>query len=330
MEVRSFVLCNARGDEVCVSNYGARLLQWHTEIDGAERNIVLGYSSLSDYLDDPFYLGAIVGPFANRIGDSRFYIDDKEFNLDANEGKHHLHGGPNALSNMFWSVSEQTSHAITLECEMADGFNGYPGPITFKVVYRLNDDRALIIDLYASSEQATVVGPTSHPYFNLAGVGNDHHHHLLQVFGENYTEVDEKCIPTGEILPVDDTPLDFRRPRILSDEEERDNIDHNFTVRSKSEGAQAILISPDKKLQLHVTSDYPGMQIYTGHHLDGKFQSKEGICLEPQFYPNSPNIDTFPFYLTTPDEPFVAQIKYQLVEKETMIQELEPQIPIDD
>ncbi len=330
MEMRSFLLCNARGDEVCISNFGARLLQWHTEVDGSERNIILGYSSLSDYPNDPFYLGAIVGPFANRIGDARFFIEDQESTLDANEGRHHLHGGRNAISDMFWEVSEQTSHAITLERELADGFNGYPGPIKFKVVYRLNDESTLIIDLYASSEKATVVGPTSHPYFNLAGVGNDHRHHVLQVFAENYTEVDEKCIPTGAILPVDGTPLDYRQPRILSDEKDRDNVDHNFTVRTSSEGPQAILISPDKKLQLHVTSDYPGLQVYTGHHLNGKFESKEGICLEPQFYPNSPNIDNFPFYLTTPEEPFRAQIRYQLVAKEASIDELGKQIPIEE
>ena len=330
MEVRSFVLCNARGDEVCISNYGARLLQWHTEVDGVERNVVLGYTSLTDYPNDPFYLGAVVGPFANRIGDSRFIVDDEEFNLDANEGRHHLHGGRSAIADMFWQVSEQTTHAITLQCEIADGFNGYPGPINFKVVYRLNDEGALIIDLYASSEKATVVGPTSHPYFNLAGVGNDYRQHVLQIFAENYTEIDEKSIPTGEILPVDGTPLDFRQPRILSDDKDRDNVDHNFTVRSKSEGPQAILISPDKKLQLHVTSDYPGIQVYTGHHLNGKFESKEGLCLEPQFYPNSPNIDTFPFYLTTPNEPFKAQIKYQLVKKETTVNEFERQLPIEE
>lgn len=313
MKLRSFVLCNAAGDEVCISNFGARLLQWHTDVDGIERNIILGYSSLSDYQQDPFYLGAMVGPFANRIGSAEFFIDDQLITLDANEGVNHLHGGRNAISDMFWEVTEQSEQMLVLTCQLDDGFNGYPGPIAFKVVYRLNDDSALIIDIYADSEQPTVIGPTSHPYFNLAGVGNDHQHHILQVFAESYTETCSKGIPTGEIIPVEATSLDFRQPRILSSEASRDNVDHNFTVVGSATEPQAKLISPDKKLQLHVMSDYPGLQVYTGHHLDGKFTSKEGLCLEPQFYPNSPNIDTFPFYLTTPEEPFSAQIKYQLV-----------------
>ncbi len=315
MEMRSFVLCNSMGDEVCISNYGARLLQWHINVDGEERNIILGYSSLSDYQNDPFYLGAMVGPYANRIGGAAFNIDDQASKLDANEGLNHLHGGRNALSDMFWQVTEQSEQVIAMTCTVEDGFNGYPGPIEFKVVYRLNDESTLIIDMYASSEQDTVIGPTSHPYFNLAGLGNCHENHLLQVFAENYTELDDRNVPTGGILPVEGTPLDFRQPRILSADPERDNVDHNFTVSSTLDEPQARLISPDKKLKLEVSSDYPGIQIYTGHGLDGKFSPKSGICLEPQFYPNSPNIDTFPFYLTTPEEPFKAQIRYQLIKQ---------------
>lgn len=316
MELRSFVLCNAKGDEVCISNYGARILQWHTDVDGEERNIVLGYSSLNDYQSDPAYLGAIAGPFANRIGGAQFEIDDEVYQLDANDGLNHLHGGRNSISDMEWEVEEQSEQALTLSCQLEDGFNGYPGAMTFKVVYRLDDESTLIIDFYVTTEKATVVGPTSHPYFNLAGMGNDHKNHVLQIFAENYTTIDDKNIPTGEIAPVGGTALDFRQPRILSSEADRDNIDHNFTVQPNSESAQAILISPDKKLQLHVRSDYPGLQIYTGHGLDGKFEPKSGICLEPQFYPNSPNIDNFPFTLTTPEEPFKSQIRYQLVTME--------------
>ncbi|NMP30072.1 galactose mutarotase [Thalassotalea sp. M1531] len=313
MELRSFVLCNASGDEVCISNYGARLLQWHTQVGNEDRNIILGYSSLSEYLDDPFYHGAIAGPFANRIGGASFSIDNNEFKLQANEGKNHLHGGDKSISDQFWEIVAQEEQVITLKCELEDGFNGYPGAMNFWVTYHLNNDSSLDIDIKVTTEQATVVGPTTHPYFNLAGIESEASGHILQIFAENYTEIDSASIPTGEIVPVDGTPLDFRQPRRLDPKQSKDNLDHNFVVSRSAEESQAILISPDKKLQLHVSSGYPGLQVYTGKHLSGKFESSSGICLEPQFYPNSPNVDNFPFYLTTPEEPFSMRISYKLV-----------------
>ena len=313
MELRSFVLCNAAGDEVCISNYGARLLQWHTNVDGVDRNIILGYSNLSDYQNDPFYHGAFVGPYANRIGGAQFTIDDKVFGLQTNEGRHHLHGGENSISDMFWEVVAQEEQVITLKCELEDSFNGYPGPVVFWVTYHLNNDSSLDINVKVITEQPTVIGPTTHPYFNLAGVDADATGHTLQIFADNYTEVDADNIPTGEITPVDETSLDFRQPRRLSSEQGKDELDHNFIVNRPANESQAILISPDKKLQLHVSSGYPGLQVYTGNFLAGKFAPKSGICLEPQFYPNSPNIDNFPFYLTLPEEPFKMRMTYRLV-----------------
>ncbi|MFD2167880.1 aldose epimerase family protein [Thalassotalea euphylliae] len=315
MDLRSFVLCNASGDEVCISNYGARLLQWHTELDNETRNIILGYSNLSDYQNDPFYHGAIVGPYANRIGDAAFTIDDQKFSLQANEGKHHLHGGADSVSDMYWEIVAQEEQVLTLKCELPDGFNGYPGNMHFWVTYHLNNDSSLDIDIKVTTDKPTVIGPTTHPYFNLAGIDNSAVGHMLQVFADNYTEVDTANIPTGEVIPVEGSKMDFRQPMTLSGEVGSTDLDHNFVVRQKNGDAQAILISPDKKLQLHVSSGYPGLQIYTGKFLSGKFESSSGICMEPQFYPNSPNVDSFPFYLTTPEEPFSMRISYKLLKK---------------
>ena len=317
MELRSFVLCNASGDEVCISNYGARLLQWHTEVGKQDRNIILGYSSLSDYLQDPFYHGAVVGPYANRISGAAFTLSGKTFPLQANEGKHHLHGGADSISDMVWEIVAQEAQVLTLKCELPDGFNGYPGAMNYWVTYHLNNDSSLDIDIKVTTEQATVIGPTTHPYFNLAGIEESATGHTLQVFADNYTEVDSHNMPTGDICPVTDTRFDFRQPRRLDPTQAKDNLDHNFVISRPADGAHAVLISPDKKLQLHVSSAYPGLQIYTGQHLSGKFESASGICLEPQFYPNSPNIDNFPFYLTTPEEPFNMRITYKLVKLNT-------------
>lgn len=313
MELRSFVLCNASGDEVCISNYGARILQWHTQVGEEHRNIVLGYSSLSDYQEDPFYLGAIAGPYANRIGGATVQIDDQLIELNANEGSNQLHGGENALSDVLWEVDDQEEQSLTLSCELEDGFNGYPGPIKFVVSYNLTDECQLDIVMSATTEQATIIGPTSHPYFNLAGEENSSVGHMLQLFSDHYTAIDDKNIPTGELTPVEGTMFDFRQPRTLITEPEHTNIDHNFACSHQNDKSKAILISPDKKLQLHVKSSYPGMQVYTGHYLAGKFEPRQGICLEPQFYPNSPNVKDFPFYITRPEQPFREKISYSLV-----------------
>lgn len=310
-EIRSFLISNETGDEICITNFGARIIQWYTEVNGEERNIVLGYSSLAEYLDDPFYHGAIVGPFANRIENARVEIDGQLHQLDANEGLNQLHGGSHGLSQQFWQLEQQQHNSITLSCHLSDGHDGYPGAISFSVHYQLTDEGELHIDLSAETEKNTVIGLTAHPYFNLAGVENAADNHLLTINAEYYTEVDSKMIPTGAILPTKDTRFDFQKPRILT-ESTRDEIDQNFVVNLRDD-YQAVLISPDKSLQLHVSSDMPGLQVYTGHHLFGRFSAKQGICLEPQYFPNSPNIESFPFAITTPEQPFSAKICYRLI-----------------
>ena len=315
MELRSFLLSNSIGDEICITNYGARIVQWYTQVEDEERNIVLGYSSLADYLQDTSYLGAIAGPYANRIGNASVTIDEQEITLAANEGVNQLHGGPDALSDVLWELEHQDEQNIRFSYQFEDGRNGYPGEINFTVEYTLTDESELIVTLSATTEKPTVIGPTSHAYFNLAGDDKPSNEHLLQLNAEYYTEVNERLIPTGNILPVEDTRYDFTKPRILKHDDERDQVDHNF-VLNKRDPWQAILISPDKKLQLHVSTSYPGLQVYTGDHLSGKFTPRQGICLEPQYFPDSPNHKDFPFHLTTPEHQFRQHISYKLVKIE--------------
>lgn len=313
--MRTFLISNDVGDEVSVTNYGARIMQWYTKVDNVERNIVLGYSSVADYQQDPFYHGAIVGPYANRIANAVMPINGQSIELSANEGRHHLHGGPDSISDILWTLIEQQENSLTLSCTLDDNHNGYPGPITFNVTYLLSNDSELQIHISANVSQKTVIGPTSHPYFNLAGDEQPAEKHLLHINADHITEVDDKLLPTGNIIAVDDTRFDFRQPRVISSDA-RDDIDNNYVINQRDDW-QGILISPDKKLQLHVSSNYPGLQVYTGHHLAGRFAPKQGICLEPQFYPDSPNQPTFPFELTTPDQPFSARIHYRLVKPQS-------------
>ena len=321
----AFVLKNDVGDQVEILNFGARITQWHTQVGQERRNIILGYNNLEDYLEDTESLGAIVGPYANRIAYAKASISGEERQLDINQAPHHLHGGSQNLGNRFWSVIESSDDKLILKCELEDGLSGYPGNRIFYVEYQLSVTSCLTIKLSATTDKSSIIGPTSHPYFNLAGFTHDHKGHKLQIFAEHYTQLDQCGIPTGDILEVNKSELDFRQARTLSDSLESDVLDHNFvrqgnlgsnkaaTLEAHLEDTQAILTSPDNKLVLAVSSDYPGLQVYSGNHLSEPFPPQSGICLEPQFYPDSPNHTTFPYEHTEPETGFEKNIYYQLL-----------------
>lgn len=319
--IETFQLSNEQGDEITLCNYGARITQWNTLVNGARRNIVLGFFNPNDYLKDSAFLGAIVGPFANRIGGSSFSVNSQVHKLTANEGNNQLHGGPNAFGQLYWQLKNQTAQSITLSCDLVDGFNGYPGPISAQITYELTNNSELVISGYMTSEQLTAIGPTSHPYFNLMGDNQPSQSHALQINASCHTPTDDMNIPTGEIASVEGTPLDFREKRTLNLGIGFDDLDNNFIVDDHGYAShtdnklnkQAVLTSPDDLLALHVSSNLPGVQIYTGRYLDKPFNSFQGICLEPQFFPDSPNKPQFPFELTGPNTPLSFKIIYGLV-----------------
>jgi len=193
-----------------------------------------------------------------------------------------------------------------------DGQGGYPGPMTFRIRYQFTapttQQSELQVTLEASSSRATLIGPTLHPYFNLAGSATNVNAHQLQLAAAHYAVVDEHCIPTGELRKVQGTAFDFHQPRLLADT----RLDHNFVVHGHLQQAAAVLTSPQGDLSLSVSSDYPGLQVYTGDHLKSPFSPRQGICLEPQFFPDSPNQKGFPFHFTRPGQPFVAKMRYVL------------------
>ena len=319
-QMKTYVLFSAFGDEIHITNYGARLLKWFTKVGNERRNIILGYENIEDYLTDECYLGAIVGPYANRIKNSTVKIGKNDFILSANEETHHLHGGKNSISDLWWECIEENSNSLKFRCELTDGFNGYPGPMSLSVTYVLKTDKKkgcdLNIHIMINSKSMTIAGPTAHPYFNLSGQKQSINDHQLQVHSKSIAELDESNIPTGSVQSVKKTKYDFQQPKNLTEIGAAFHLDDNYFIQknmSKEPTTHAVLYSPDQQLQLQVFSNYPSIQIYSGAHLQGKFFPFEGICLEPQFAPNSPNTAKFPFTYTESNSPLNVMITYRLI-----------------
>jgi len=312
--MKQFSLINAHGDELVVLAQGAILQRWSTGLAGARREVILGYPLPASYQHDPFYHGAVVGPYANRIAGGQFMLDQHKVQLEQNEGSHHLHGGSIGLHRLQWRLQDHGSDSLVLVAEVPDGQGGYPGPMMFRVRYHFSAPAAaqseLQVTLEASSSRATLLGPTLHPYFNLSGSagGTDINGHQLQLVAAHYAVVDAYGIPTGELRKVQGSAFDFQQPRLLADT----RLDHNFVVQGDLQQPAAVLTSPQGDLALRVSADYPGLQVYSGDHLYSPFFRRQGICLEPQFFPDSPNQKGFPFHFTRPGQPFVAKIRYLL------------------
>jgi aldose 1-epimerase len=306
--MKVYRLTNRSGDALAVLAKGATLQRWSVRLGSGRRDLILHYPQPEAYAQDPYYLGALVGPFANRIGGGVVSIDQQTCQLEQNEGFNHLHGGSQGLHMQHWHCIDSQPARLVLACEIEDGQGGYPGPTAFQVTYKLGDDGTLDVCLEARASRPTLVGPTLHPYLNLSSAQDCIDHHQLRINASHYTAVDNGNIPTGELRKVQNSELDFSHSRALVGSQ----LDHNFVVSGDLLKPCAELLSPDQRLRLAVSSDYPGLQVYTGEHLNRPFRSRQGVCLEPQFFPDSPNHKGFPFHFTRPDKPFVAHIRYQL------------------
>lgn len=327
-EVKLFTLRNARGTEVTVTDFGGRIVSIKTaDKNGQFADIALGCEDLSGYLKKNPYLGASVGRYANRIAGGRFTLDGNEYTLARNNGENSLHGGLVGFDKVVWShrhVELEDGTALELTHVSKDGEEGYPGTLTAIVLFRLTDADELNLDYSATTDKPTVLNLTNHSYFDLRGEkAGEILGHEVMINADSFTPVNEHLIPTGELKPVAGTPFDFRTPsRIGARIDEADEqlklalgYDHNFVLNGTGLRLAARVTDPVSGRVLEVQTTQPGIQFYTGNHLDGtvtgkggaKYEFRFGFCLETQHFPDSPNQPEFPSTQLRPGQLFHQQ-----------------------
>ncbi len=309
-----FTLRNAKGTEATVTTYGGRLVTLKTaDRNGQFADVVLGFDNLDGYLAKNPYFGALVGRYANRIAQGRFELGNKTVKLARNNGENALHGGILGFDKMVWKAREESEGSLELTYVSANGEEGYPGKLDAKVTYKLTDENELRLDYEATTDETTVLNLTNHSYFDLSGqAAGKILDHIVQINADRFTPVNEHLIPTGELKPVRGTPFDFTQPKKAGEriEEEDEQLklaigyDHNFVLNKTGEALSmaARVVEPSSGRVLEVLTTQPGMQFYTGNHLDGTVTGKGGViygfrfgfCLETQHFPDSPNQPLFP------------------------------------
>jgi aldose 1-epimerase len=328
-QVYLYTLTNKNGIEVKITNYGGIVTSWVTpDKKGNKSSIVVGFDSLQRYLQQPPYFGALIGRYGNRIGNAKFSLDGKTYQLAANNGKNHLHGGLKGFDKVVWdgSIGDTSVASLMLHYTSKDGEEGYPGNLNVTVNYTLTDNNELIIDYNGETDKATPVNLTNHSYFNLTGdVNNTILDHFLMIEADNYTPVDSTLIPTGEIKSVKGTPFDFTKPAKIGSriDSVKGGYDHNFVLNKQDTSLKLVATLGDSLSgrQLEVYTTEPGLQFYTGNFLDGKFINHDGkpvklhtaLCMETQHYPDSPNKPSFPTTILKPGEKYHTTTKYKVV-----------------
>ncbi len=324
-EVKQYTLTNANGMEVKIINYGGIITSVKTpDKEGNMENVVLGFDNLDKYLEGTPYFGAIIGRFGNRIGQAQFSLNGESYQLAANNGANHLHGGEVGYDKVFWDAETLPGNALKMTYLSEDGEEGYPGNLDISVTYTLTDDDEIKIDYYATTDKATPVNLTNHSYFNLSGDPEtlilDH---VLQIEADRYTPVDFGLIPTGELAPVEDTAFDFTDPETIGAriEDVPGGYDHNFVLNKFEEELPlvATLTDPETGRSMEILTSEPGLQFYSGNFLDGTITGSDGtvfnkyaaLCLETQHFPDSPNKPEFPSTILEPGEVYETTTIYR-------------------
>ncbi len=324
-----YTLANDNGVEVCITNFGGRIVSVCVpDRNGEFKDVVLGFSKVSDYFPENHSsdFGAAIGRFANRIGGAKFSIDGVEYVLPKNDGENCLHGGPRGWQYQVYKVVEADRSHLKLEMNSPAGDNDFPGAVTAFVTYTLTPDNAVDIKYEAETDAPTVVNMTNHSYFNLSGDPANHcvEDDVLYINSSSYTPTDAALIPTGETASLDGTPLDFRQSTRIGDRIDADfeaitfagGYDHNWILDTAGDdtAVAAVLYCPETGITMAEYTNEPGVQVYSGNFLDGTltgkngavYQKRAGICLESQHYPDNPNKEDWSSSVLRPGEKYYS------------------------
>lgn len=326
-------LINANGIEVQITNYGCTIVSWSVpDRKGKLENIVLGLSTLEDYVAGHPCLGNVIGRYANRIGGAKFSLNGIEYKLPANCGKNHIHGGYKHFGVKVWDIAgtktSKGSVTLSLTYTSPDMEEGFPGNLSVRLDYTLSNEGQLKLDYTAITDKPTVLNLTNHVYFNLAACKEDIRNHQVRIYAETYTPVniptDEENIPTGEIEYVEGTAYDLRQWTTINDRMTvlPRGFDNNYCISTKQKQLvlAAELFDPRSGRLLQTYTTEPAVVFYTSCNLDGKKKGPEGIaynafmgaCFETQHYPDSPNKPNFPSTVLNPGEVYRQLTIYEV------------------
>ena len=337
-KVQLFVLKNKNNVEVCVTNFGGRVVSIMVpDREGKMTDVLLGYDNIAQYADsvnNASDFGAAIGRYANRINQGIITVGGKQIQLPKNNGPHCLHGGFSGWQYQVYEGNQIDDQTLKLTLHSPDGDNNFPGNVDVTVTYTLKDDNTLDMTFEGKTDAETVLNMTNHAYFNLNGdpsvPGTDME---LYINADNFTPSDSTFMTTGEIKPVEGTPMDYRKPTTIKEGCEADfeqiknarGLDHNWVLNTYKDGkgddttVAASVYSPKTGIFMEVFTNEPGIQIYSGNFLDGTKVGKKGIaypkqasiCLESQKYPDSPNKKDWPSPWLKPGEKYFSHVAYK-------------------
>lgn len=321
-----------------VTNFGGRVVVLQTpDRNGSYEDIVLGFNNLDNYVNNSGerFLGAVVGPYANRISNGTYSINDQTYTFPQNNNDNTLHGGLKGLDMVVWDVKQVNDSAIVLTYLHPDGQEGMPGNLQIEMTYTLTGDNEFKVDYQAITDKATHVNISHHSFFNLKGEGRGTIlDNVMTIAASQTTPVDDELIPTGEVTPVDGTPFDFRTPHLIGERINQEDVqlangggyDHNWVLDRKSDDDMEFAVSvyePTTGRYMEVFTDQPALQFYSGNFFDGTTVGKygrtlnyrESLALETQKYPDTPNHPQFPSTLLIPGQTYTHHCIYKFSTK---------------
>ena len=329
-----YILKNESGAEVAITNYGGAVVAIMVpDKNGKMANVIQGHDHIDNVVNSPEpFLSTLVGRYGNRIAKGKFQLDGQTYSLTVNNGPNHLHGGPTGFHARVWDAEQTSAQSLDLHYLSVDGEEGFPGNLDIRVTYRFTNDNELIIDYTATTDKKTLVNLTHHGFYSLSGLDTPTasvENNIVTINADFYTPTDETAIPTGEIAPVEGTPMDFRTPQTVGSRINDDfqqliygkGYDHCYVLNKKEAGEltfAAKCVEPVSGRSMEVYTTEPGVQVYTANWHSGfkgykgaTFPERSAICFEAQHFPDTPNKGHFPSCVLNPGETYRQTTVYK-------------------